>query len=202
MYQAVHESRLSTSQLWQHRIHVARLHLVRQRVSGCGIRIYNMWLNFALPSTVLAATVFRAASPISSAMPHRRATQGLQSTHQGLFLYQWIYLLNFYNNKSFLSMNFEFDPLGLPCVLHGPHGSRVTQNGHFSLSKHTKHLLLVTFCDRTAKIGVNRQSLDGKRTAKSESQTDVEVSIVVQITFFKNSKHFFRRKERYYELSV
>ena len=52
-------------------------------------------------------------------------------------------------------MNFEFDPLGLPCELHGPHGSRVTQNGHFLLSKHTKHLLLVTFCDRTAKIGVS-----------------------------------------------
>ena len=34
-----------------------------------------------------------------------------------------------------------------------PRGPRVTQNTYFSLYTHTKQLLLVTVCDKTARIG-------------------------------------------------
>ena len=45
---------------------------------------------------------------------------------------------------------------------------------------HTKQLLLVTFCDTTAGIGVTFQT-DGqwRRRRTAEGQTDVEVEIVI-----------------------
>ena len=39
--------------------------------------------------------------------------------------------------------------------LMDPRGLRVTHNAYFSLLTHTKKLLLVTFCDPTAKTGVS-----------------------------------------------
>ena len=41
----------------------------------------------------------------------------------------------------------------LPQEQRSDWGMRVTQNEYFSLLTHTKHLLLVTFCDATAGIG-------------------------------------------------
>ena len=53
-------------------------------------------------------------------------------------------------------------------------GLRVTKNAYFSLLTHTKQLLLVTFCDKTARSGVRFQT-HGTRT---DGQTDVKVEIV------------------------
>ena len=56
-------------------------------------------------------------------------------------------------------------------------GLRVTQIAYFSLRRHTKQLLLGTFCYTTAGIGANfrkNTQTDG-RTAAAEGQTDVEV---------------------------
>ena len=60
---------------------------------------------------------------------------------------------------------------------------RVTQNEYFSLIAHTKQLLLVTFCETTAGIGVSFRT-DGRRntehgTQNTDGQTDVEVEIVI-----------------------
>ena len=56
----------------------------------------------------------------------------------------------------------------------------VTPNAYFSLSKHTKQLLLVTFRDTTAGIEVSFRT-DGGRRRRTEGQTDVEVEIVIYI---------------------
>ena len=47
-----------------------------------------------------------------------------------------------------------------------PKGLRVTQNAYFSLIRHTKQLLSVTFCDATAGIGISkvRQTADDRWT--------------------------------------
>ena len=61
-----------------------------------------------------------------------------------------------------------------------PRDLGVTLNAYFSLSKHTKQLLLVTYCDIPAGIQVSFRThgrTDGGRTA--EGQTDVEVEIVI-----------------------
>ena len=55
-------------------------------------------------------------------------------------------------------------------------GLRMTQNAYFLLITHTKQVLLVTFCDLTAGIGVSFRT--DARTA-AEGQTDVEVEIVI-----------------------
>ena len=61
-----------------------------------------------------------------------------------------------------------------------PSGLRVTQNAYFSLSQHTKQLLLVIFCDMPAGIEVSFRTDGGRgRTAEAEGQTDVEVEIVI-----------------------
>ena len=59
-----------------------------------------------------------------------------------------------------------------------PKGLRVTQNVYFSLLTLTKKLLLVTFCDQTAKTGVSfvtHTNTDGR----TDGQTDVMVEIVI-----------------------
>ena len=57
---------------------------------------------------------------------------------------------------------------------HGPRGVRVTQIAYFSVWTHTKKLLLVRFCDQTAKTGVtfrtDRGQTDGGQT--DGGQTD------------------------------
>ena len=56
----------------------------------------------------------------------------------------------------------------------------MTKNAYFSLSTYIKQLLLVTFCDTTAGIGVSFRTdarTDGGQT--EEGQTDVEVEIVI-----------------------
>ena len=55
-----------------------------------------------------------------------------------------------------------------------PTGLKGNQNAYFSLLTHTKQLLFVPFCDKTAGIGVSFQT-DGI----TDGQTDVEVEIVV-----------------------
>ena len=66
--------------------------------------------------------------------------------------------------------------LALP---YGPKRLRVTHNAYFSLLTHTKKLLLVTFCDPTAKTGVSfwMDGTDG--TDGTDGQTDVKVEIVI-----------------------
>ena len=48
---------------------------------------------------------------------------------------------------------------------------------------HTKQLLLVTFCQQTAGIGVSfrthAQTADGRTYGRTEGQTDVKVEIVI-----------------------
>ena len=63
-----------------------------------------------------------------------------------------------------------------------PRGLRVTHNAYFSLLTHTKKLLLVTFCDLTAKTGVSfwthgTDRMDGTEWNGTDGQTDVKVEI-------------------------
>ena len=59
-------------------------------------------------------------------------------------------------------------------------GLRVTQNANFSLSTHTKYLLLMTFCDATAGSGATfRTDGNGRTDERMDGQTDVEVEIVI-----------------------
>ena len=58
-------------------------------------------------------------------------------------------------------------------------GLRVTQDAYFSLLSHTKQLLLVTFSDTTAGIGVCFRTDARTEAAAVEGQTDVEVEIVI-----------------------
>ena len=65
-----------------------------------------------------------------------------------------------------------------------PRGLRVTHNAYFSLLTHTKKLLLVTFCDLTAKTGVSFWTDGTERTERNgtdgtDGQTDVKVEIVI-----------------------
>ena len=54
----------------------------------------------------------------------------------------------------------------MPCLMD-LRGLRVTQNEYFSLLTHTKQLLIVTFCDKTAGIGGSFQT-----HGNTERQTD------------------------------
>ena len=72
-------------------------------------------------------------------------------------------------------MKFEVDTLGLPQV---PCGPQVTLNAYFSLSTHTKQLLLVTYCHTPARIEVSFRT-DGTGRNRTDGQTDVEVEIVI-----------------------
>ena len=63
-----------------------------------------------------------------------------------------------------------------------PRGLRVTQNAYFSLLTLTKKLLLVTFCDPTAEIGVSFWThgwTERNGTERTDGQTDVKVEIVI-----------------------
>ena len=53
----------------------------------------------------------------------------------------------------------------------------VTQNAHFSLLTHYKQLLLVTFCDTTARNGASFLT-HGQMKGQTNGQTDVEFEIV------------------------
>ena len=59
-------------------------------------------------------------------------------------------------------------------------GQRVTQYAIFSLLTLTKYLLLLTFGDLTAGIGVNFRTdgnLELRKHGKTDGQTDVEVEM-------------------------
>ena len=59
-------------------------------------------------------------------------------------------------------------------------GLRVTQNVYFLLLTHTKQLLLVTFNDTPAGIGVSFRTHGRMHTrTRTEGQTDMEVEIVI-----------------------
>ena len=60
-----------------------------------------------------------------------------------------------------------------------PRGLRVTHNAYFSLLTHTTKLLLVTFCDLTAKTGVSFQTHGKDGTYRLDGQTDVKIEIVI-----------------------
>ena len=63
-------------------------------------------------------------------------------------------------------------------------GVRVTKNEYFSLLIHAKQLLLVTFCDKTARIGPSfrtHTSMDTRTDARMDGQTHIEVEIVIKI---------------------
>ena len=60
----------------------------------------------------------------------------------------------------------------------------MTRNAYFSLFTHTKKLLLLTFCDLTAKTGVSFQThgtdgTDRMERSGTDGQTDVKVEIVI-----------------------
>ena len=60
-------------------------------------------------------------------------------------------------------------------------------DAYFSLLTHTKQLLLVTFCDKTAGSGVRfrthgtRNMEHGRTDRRTDGQTDMEVEIVIKI---------------------
>ena len=62
-----------------------------------------------------------------------------------------------------------------------PRSLRLTQNAYFSLLKHAKQLLFVTFCDTNAGIGGSFWTDGNKGTDERapDGQTDVEVEIVI-----------------------
>ena len=55
---------------------------------------------------------------------------------------------------------------------------RVTQDVYFLLLRHTKQLLLVTFCHTSAGIGASFRTHGNGRTER-DGQTNVEVEIVI-----------------------
>ena len=56
----------------------------------------------------------------------------------------------------------------------------MTQNAYSLLLKHTKQLLLVTFCDKTAGNGYSLRTHDTRtEEGRTEGQTDVEVELVI-----------------------
>ena len=58
-------------------------------------------------------------------------------------------------------------------------GLRMTQDAYFSHLTHTKQLLLVTFCDKTAGSGVRFQTHRTWKDGNADGLTDVEVEIVI-----------------------
>ena len=70
-----------------------------------------------------------------------------------------------------------------------PSGLRVTRNAYFSLLTHTKKLLLVTFCDLTAKTGVSfwthgtdgTDGMDGTDGTDGQTYVMVEMVILLQV---------------------
>ena len=79
-----------------------------------------------------------------------------------------------------LTMWFE-NQVYVPWLHLSGRGLRVTQHAYFWIMTHTKQLLLVTFCQPTAGIGVSFRT-DARRTdgrTAAEGQTDVEVEIVI-----------------------
>ena len=52
---------------------------------------------------------------------------------------------------------------------------RVTKNAYFSLSTHIKQLLLRTFCDKNAGIGL----VLGNASGNTDERTNVEVEMVI-----------------------
>ena len=63
-----------------------------------------------------------------------------------------------------------------------PQSLRVTPNAYFSLLKHTKQLLLMTFCHTSAGIEVSvwtHGRTDGRTDRRKYGQTEVEVEIVI-----------------------
>ena len=70
--------------------------------------------------------------------------------------------------------------LALPWQQRSNLGVRVIQNALFSLLRHTKQLLIVTFCHTTAGNGAHFWTHTRKRTdRRTDGQTDVEVEIVI-----------------------
>ena len=59
-----------------------------------------------------------------------------------------------------------------------PRSLRVTQNACFSLFTYTKKLLLVTFSDKTAEIGVSFWT-HRKTETLTDGETDLEVEIII-----------------------
>ena len=59
-----------------------------------------------------------------------------------------------------------------------PSAISVTQNACFSLLTHNKQLLLATFCDTTAGIGVFGHT-EWQTNKQTDGQTDVEIEIVI-----------------------
>ena len=57
-------------------------------------------------------------------------------------------------------------------------GLRVTQDAFFSLLKHTKQLLLLTFCHTTAANGTYFRT-HTRTNERTDKQTDMEVEIVI-----------------------
>ena len=57
----------------------------------------------------------------------------------------------------------------MPC---GPQGFGVTLNAYFSLSKHTKQLLLVTYCDTPAEIEVGFRTHGRTDSGRTDGRTD------------------------------
>ena len=75
-------------------------------------------------------------------------------------------------------------------------GLRVTQNAHFSLSMHTKQLLLVTLCDTTAGIGNHKVWQTQEQTESWNKLAPIPV-VLSQIddrsclVYFKSEKYAF-----------
>ena len=54
----------------------------------------------------------------------------------------------------------------------------MTQNAYFSLSKHTKNLLFVTYCDMNAETGIGFWT-QGQPEGQTNGQANKEVEIVI-----------------------
>ena len=61
-----------------------------------------------------------------------------------------------------------------------PRGTGWTKNAYCSLLTHTKQLLLLTFCQTTARNGASFRTHRGN-DGMTDGQTDVEVEIVIQM---------------------
>ena len=136
-----------------------------------------------------------------------------------LLVLQWVFVKScqprevaclkyYFNFHVCLSIRKERNVI-LPTQIGSPHSSRGARqyppSGYFLVCNNamndnfqfqhisTKQLLLVTFCDKTAVIGVRfrthgtQNTRDGRTDGQMDGQTDVEVKIVIQICRKNNS---------------
>ena len=104
----------------------------------------------------------------------------LKLSIRSLALSRWVAVWLAFWNSDHVVLKLSIRASASPRQQRSHLGLRVTQDAYFSLSKHTKQLLLVTFCETPAGIEVSfRTDGNGNGRKRTDGQTNVEVEIVI-----------------------